>query len=150
MVVTDTTQSYAEIVVGVQGTDNWQRMYGVQVNGPFFGGEEITVKGKLQGSNKSGQNFDIEYRIGLFAYLDQIPAAAQVGTLGCIHPITGENIGPYNEVTGKYCVLEEDFTYIVPGPCSYVWFDLRASARSTAAVATTRLAFGNGFLQAAF
>jgi hypothetical protein len=140
MIQTDNAKTYARSPIEPADSERWWQQFALYLDPPA--GMEIAAHGKLQ--FKCYEQFAVECRIGLFfepgPVLASIPSPA-----GVLHPITGANTHP--EVGDKYLVLTEQVYFTLPGPGFLV---LRASARSTAAVYTSRIDFGNGLLQARY
>lgn len=141
MILTSTARNSMQLPVAHgRGADVWWKQYALPL-GAVLPGSEMTAHGKIQAKNYN--LFDIEFRIGLFVsdgLLNPSP-----GNDDCLHPLTGENVGP--SVSDKYKPLMEIWNFVMPDGLADPWLCLRVSMRSTQAVATTRIDFGNGYLQ---
>jgi hypothetical protein len=145
MIKSDITRSHDALPVGNVGDDDWWIQYLVMVPGVFHWGHEFLLNGELQAKNQNP--FNIEYRIGLFLEPEGVSVNPTAGPINRLHPITGENVGSYQLIVDKYRTLTKTWYYAATKELKNPVFTLRCSARSTQAIESTRLGFGNGHLQ---
>lgn len=122
MILRDTTLSHVRQPVGVVGSSDWMPVFTINIPAGV-----AICHGKLQA--KCYEPFAIEWCIALI--LDGV----------ILNPVTGENVGP--SVEDKYKCLHDHAFFEGDGGV----LSLCSRARSTKAVDSTRLDFGNGLLQ---
>ena len=139
MILTSTSRNSLSLPVVAAGTDVWWLQYAIPL-ADIEPGTELHARGKIQGKNYN--TFDVEFRCGLFV---QDGLFNPTSSSGVLHPLTGENIGP--AVSDKYNVADEAWSFSMPSGLSEPFLVFRVSLRSTQSTSTTRIQFGNGYLQ---
>ena len=141
MILTSRARYSLELPVAYgRGADTWWLQYAVPLaNTPP--GTELHAFGKIQGKNYNP--FAVEFRCGLF--LTDGLVNPDTGNSKCLHPLTGENLGP--DVADKYVTLMDAWSLPMPDGLTNPFLSLKVSVRSTQAKAATRVQFGNGYLQ---
>jgi hypothetical protein len=141
MIVSDTTIGFPQMGIEPPGDGAWVAQLCVFADVPV--GSWVHAHGKIQ--FKCYEPFAVECRMALIFEVGMIAVRiAAKRPANILHPVTGANVHP--EVGDKYLVLSEQVYFQPPAPSGFVV--LRVSARSTRAVPTSRIAFGNGLLQA--
>jgi hypothetical protein len=141
MITSDAKHAFSEIPIEPPGDGAWVKQFCVPVD--CAEGGWVHAHGKIQ--FKCYEPFAVECRMALIFEVGMIAVRiAAKRPANILHPVTGANVHP--EVGDKYLVLSEQVYFQPPAPSGFVV--LRVSARSTRAVPTSRIAFGNGLLQA--
>lgn len=142
MILTSTSRNSLTLPVAYgRGADVWWVQYAVSLK-DIAPGTQITATGRTQG--KDYNPFAVEFRTGLFLSSGLVNPAPGNGS--CLHPILGENLGP--DVADKYGTLGDTWSFVMPDGLVDPYLAYRVSLRSTQAISTTRVEFGNGYLQA--